>query len=162
MILFILLITALTVGLDQISKLLSIALLKGADDVQIIPGFLRFTYVENKGAAFGMLSEHRWVFMSLSCVALAAIAVYAFWKKPPSFTERFSLGLILGGGIGNMIDRVRFGYVVDFIDFQFIDFYVFNIADAAVCIGCAILFIWMLKDEFLQRKKTGSANGGKE
>ena len=164
----VLLTALLTLILDAVSKQLAVRFLEGiTEGVNVIPHVIRFQYIKNPGAAFGMLSEHRWVFMVLSCVAIVIIGVYVAYsayivKKPLPLMERVSLGLLFGGGIGNMIDRIRLGYVVDFIDFQFVKFYVFNIADAAVCVGCALLILYVLINDFfaIRKKKTGNGDEG--
>lgn len=139
----------LTVLLDTLSKNLAIISLKdtGETDFALIPGILHFTYHENKGAAFGMLSDSRWVFMSISSIAIIAIAVYLFCNKENSILLSLSLSMILGGGIGNMIDRVCLGYVVDFINFKIINFPIFNIADTFVTIGAALLISYLFKQD---------------
>ena len=137
------------VGLDQLSKYLVVANMGLHESVDIIPGVLRFTYIQNDGAAFGSMDEHRWVFMVLSTVAIIGILVYLFWKKPQDKLLLSSLILITGGGVGNMIDRVALGYVIDFIDFcafPKIWMWVFNIADSCVCIGAGLLALWLILD----------------
>ena len=137
------------VALDQVTKLMAVKLLAPVGSVNVIPGVFRLTYVENEGAAFGMFSDHRWVFMVISTLAIAALIIY-LWKFPPdSRLACVSLSFIVGGGIGNMIDRVCLGYVVDFIDFcAFPNLWkwVFNIADSAVCIGTGMLMLWLILD----------------
>ncbi len=135
--LFWLMITALTVVIDQLTKFLAVKFLKPVDTVPLIEGVLHLTYLENRGAAFGMLKDHRWVFMVTSTVAVIAVLAFmmAGYKKyynPLLFT---GLSFIAGGGIGNMIDRVANGFVVDFIDFRLINFAIFNGADSFVCVG---------------------------
>ncbi len=153
----------LSVAADQLTKLAAVRLLKPGS-VTALPGVLDFTYVENRGAAFGILADHRWVFLVLSAAAIAAIFAYIIISKPRSCLLLISLGLIAGGGIGNMIDRVRLGYVVDFIDVTFVKFYVFNIADSCVCVGCALLILWMILSERADRKeeRVGEAGNGGE
>lgn len=153
----------LSVAADQLTKLAAVRLLKPGS-VTALPGVLDFTYVENRGAAFGILADHRWVFLVLSAAAIAAIFAYIIISKPRSRLLLISLGLIAGGGIGNMIDRVRLGYVVDFIDVTFVKFYVFNIADSCVCVGCALLILWMILSEKADRKAAhvGEAGDGDE
>ncbi len=146
-------IIALSIILDQLTKILAVQNLAPAGSVVVIPKILNFTYVENRGAAFGMLADHRWVFMVISCVAIVALGAYLIVKKPKSYLERISLALIVGGGIGNMIDRFRLGYVVDFIDATFVDFYVFNVADSAVCVGCGLLILYLIFTEILERRE---------
>ena len=102
----------LCVFLDQITKCLVVIYMDLYESVDIIPGVLRFTYIRNEGAAFGSFSDSRWVFMVLSAVAIVGILVYFFVKKPQNKLFCSALTLIVGGGVGNMIDRIRLGYVV--------------------------------------------------
>ena len=135
------------IALDQGSKLLILSTLYG-DRLELIPGVLRFTYVENKGMAFGLLADHRWVFMLLSVLGIALIGVYLYFFAK-TLLSRTALSLIIGGGIGNMIDRVRLGFVVDFIDFCAFPklwSWVFNIADAAVCVGAGLFILDLILD----------------
>ena len=141
---------------DQLSKWLVVALLQGKESVYVIPGVLRFTYVENDGAAFGMLDDHRWVFLVLSTVMIIALIFYIVKYKPSSKWVMTSLILIVGGGIGNMIDRLLLGYVIDFIDFcAFPQLWrwVFNIADSAVCVGTFMLSLWLIIDTVKEYKR---------
>lgn len=141
-----LIIAVLVVVCDYVSKYLVITKLKPLGNVKIINGILDFTYVENRGAAFGIFGNHRWVFMVLTCVVLLVILFVIYKYRGKSRLLDVTLGLFLGGGIGNMIDRVRLGYVVDFIDFCAFDFWkwVFNIADCAVTIGAVLFIIYLL------------------
>ena len=152
-----LVITAAAVLLDQITKLLVVQNIAEGTFAQGLKGVFRLTYIENKGAAFGILSEHRWIFMVLSVIAIAAILFYLWKEKPQSMLVRLSLGMILGGGIGNMIDRIFRGAVVDFIDLEFMRFYVFNVADSFVCIGCALLILYLILSEIREDKKKKAA-----
>jgi signal peptidase II len=141
------------IALDQISKVLVLKFLY-EEQVELLPGVLNFTYVENRGMAFGLLSEHRWVFMVLSVVGIGLVAFYLF-RYVKSTLSRVALALVVGGGIGNMIDRVVLGFVVDFIDFCLFDFWVwvFNIADAAVCVGAALFVLDMILEIVRDAKK---------
>jgi len=147
-------IIALVILVDQISKILVLTHLYEGQ-LELIRGILRFTYVENRGMAFGLLADHRWVFLAASTVGIGFMIFYLFYfvRRPLS---RVGLALIVGGGIGNMIDRIRLGFVVDFIDFCAFDFWVwvFNVADAAVCVGAAI-FVLDLLLELLEEVKKG-------
>lgn len=129
---------------DQVSKQLSLEYLRPVGSVTVIPKIFNFSYVENRGAAWGIFADNRWIFLVLSSAAIIAILVYVIKTKPKSKLELVSLSLILGGGIANMIDRIIRGFVVDMIQAAFIDFPVFNIADSCVCIGCGILIIYIL------------------
>lgn len=151
------------VGLDQWTKLLALSHLRQVKTFPLIENILHFTYVENRGAAFGMLANHRWVFMAFSLLAIVAIFVWLWWQKPKSVWLRLAAAFIVGGGIGNMIDRFARGFVVDFIDVRCINFYVFNVADSFVCVGCAMFFLWVLRSEIAEKKKKqaeGEAQSG--
>lgn len=139
---------AFSVIFDQLTKLTVVKLLELGESVEVIPGVFNFTYIHNRGAAFGMLDEHRWVFMVISTVAIVAILVYLFKFAPKSNLLRIGLSLVVGGGIGNMIDRVALGYVVDFLDFCAFDFWVwiFNVADACVCVGAGVIALYFIID----------------
>lgn len=155
------LIIVLCIAADQLTKICAAANLKEISTLPIIENIFHFTYVENRGAAFGMLADHRWVFMILSVVGIAAIFVYLTVTKPKSWWMRLALCFIVGGGIGNMIDRIARGYVIDFIDCRFINFYVFNVADSFVCVGCAMFIIAVIIDEVRERKLKKSAGEDK-
>lgn len=138
---------AALVAVDQVTKLMAAHLLTSGVSADILPGIFRFTYVENRGAAFGMLSEHRWVFMIISVVAILALIVYLWKFRPDSIFACMAISMIIAGGIGNMIDRVALGYVIDFFDFYAFGElwpWVFNFADACVCVGGGILVIWLI------------------
>ena len=157
-----LIIMAAVLVADQISKLLVLQYLVPVGQVKLIEGVLHLTYVENRGAAFGMLSNSRWVFMVLSCVAIVILIGYLWRYKPASRLLRLSLALIAGGGIGNMIDRTVYGFVVDFIDVAFVWDYVFNVADSAVCIGCGLMVLWFILSEVKEQKENKTNAGSEE
>lgn len=141
-----LLISAAVVLLDQATKLLTVHFLEVGESADLIGGVFRFTYVQNRGAAFGMLSNNRWIFMIISVLAIGGMLFYLWKYRPKSAWACVALSMIIGGGVGNMIDRVRLGYVIDMLDFYAFDFWmwVFNVADACVCVGAGILFVWCL------------------
>ncbi|MBQ8748017.1 MAG: signal peptidase II [Clostridia bacterium] len=132
------------IALDQLTKLWVLDALLPIGTYRLWDGVLHFTYVENRGAAFGMLANHRWVFMTVSTVAIIAMFLYVAIAKPKGKLELVSLSFIIGGGIGNMIDRIFRGFVVDFIDVTCINFFVFNVADSFVCVGAALLVLSVL------------------
>ena len=135
----------LIVLVDQLTKWLVIANLEVGESINLIPGIFRFTYVQNEGAAFGMLSDHRWVFMIISSVAIVGMFLYLWKLRPDSRWASCAIAMIIGGGIGNMIDRIYWNYVIDFIDFcafPSVWMWVFNVADACVCVGAGILAVW--------------------
>ena len=149
-------IIAASVLVDQLTKLLTVAALEVGESVALIPDVLHFTYIQNEGAAFGMLSDNRWVFMIISSVAIVALLVYLWKFRPDSVWACTALSLIVGGGIGNMIDRVRLSYVIDMIDFCAFPklwMWIFNFADACVCVGAGILFVWLVASMILEVKQ---------
>ena len=148
---------AIVVALDQFTKWLVVEYLQPVGSVPLINGVLEFSYVENTGAAFGMMKDSRWLFMIISAAAIVAltfvIAKYAGQYKFASF----AVAMILGGGIGNMIDRVRLGYVVDFIYVKIIDFAVFNVADSFVTVGATLLILYLVRELIIEWKKKPEA-----
>lgn len=135
--------------LDQGSKLLVAEFLSREEPLVIIKGVFRFTYVENRGAAFGMFDDHRWVFMILSTIGIAAMLFYLWRFRPESKLACVAISMVIGGGIGNMIDRVVLGYVIDFIDFCAFPnlwVWVFNVADSFVCVGAGLLMLYLVMD----------------
>ena len=147
------LIIAVGIALDQLTKYLSVAFLKPLTTVPIIQDALHLTYVENRGAAFGMLAEHRWVFMIVSTVTILGIAIALYTGHIDGMRYGVCLAAIVSGGIGNMIDRVALGYVVDFIDFRLIDFAVFNGADSFVCVGAGFMILFLVLDIIKESKE---------
>lgn len=145
----------LLVILDQFTKYLAVTKLKGQASLPLIDGVLELQYLENKGAAFGMLQNKKALFVFMTIVMLF-IVVYVLIKLPEKkkfIIWQVFLCLICAGGIGNMIDRVRLDYVVDFIYFSLIDFPIFNLADILVTIGTILFFIVILfcvKEEELE------------
>ena len=144
------------VGLDQLTKYLVVANMGLHESIAVIPGVFNFTYIQNDGAAFGMLDDQRWIFLVLSTVAIIGILGFMFWKKPQDKLLLSALILIVSGGIGNMIDRIALGYVIDFIDFcAFPELWkwVFNVADSFVCVGAGIMILWLILDMIRDYKK---------
>ena len=118
---------------------------------------VHLTYHMNKGAAFGMMADSRWIFMVISTVAIIAMGYYLYAGLSEKRIYTVSVAMIISGGIGNMIDRVAIGAVVDFIDFRIIDFAIFNGADSFVCVGAGILMLALILDivrEAKEKKKT--------
>ena len=148
---------------DILSKYLVVQLLAPhGQAVTLIPGVLDFDYVTNKGAAFGMLSDHRWIFMSASVVFIACLVYVLKKSSNEHILYKVSLVMILGGGIGNMIDRIFLGYVVDFIEFTFVDFATFNIADSAITVGmvCLVVYFVFFDKTFFKRSGKGGEDVG--
>ena len=151
-------IAAAAVILDQISKLWVLRSFELGESREVLSGILNWTYIQNKGAALGMLSEHRWVFMILSAVLIAAIMLFIVFSKDISRSLVVVLAMILGGGIGNMIDRFAYGYVIDFIDVKFLPFWkwIFNVADIFVTVGAVLLAAVYILTELKRKKETGN------
>lgn len=133
---------AVIVVADQITKLLTVSNIPLFGHVDFIPGFLGFTYVQNTGAAFSSFSGMQWLF-TLIFVVFTGLIFYEYFKKPMGFTtfERWCIAAIYGGGLGNMIDRLRYGYVVDMIQTEFMNFPIFNVADCFITCGCILLLL---------------------
>lgn len=134
------------VALDQITKWLVVVKLKPIHDIPIIEGIFHLTYVENRGAAFGIFQGKHLFFIVITLIVITGVTVY-YYKLPKEkkyYWMRFSLILLVSGAIGNLIDRIRLNYVIDFLYFKLIDFPVFNIADICVVIGVSILSIFIL------------------
>ncbi len=135
------LIAAVVTVLDQITKRIAVEKLKPIETYPLWKDVFHLTYCTNKGAAFSMLSGHRWVFIVITSVALVAMTAAIFVLKKNRYPFYIFMGMVVGGGIGNMIDRLGAGYVVDFFDFRLINFAIFNVADVFVCVGTALLAI---------------------
>ncbi len=130
------------VGLDQGVKALIVANFSLHETAPLIPGILRLTYVRNTGAAFSFFQGQQWLFFLIFLV-FTGLIFWEYFKKPLAFTgfERWCIAAIYGGGLGNMIDRLRLGYVVDMFETVFMDFPVFNVADCFITCGCAALML---------------------
>ena len=136
---------AAIVAVDQFTKYLTVANIALYADVPFLPGLLQLTYVQNTGAAFSSFRGQQWLFALIFCVFTLAL-LYEYFKKPMGFLpfERWCIFAIYGGGLGNMIDRVRLGYVVDMIETTFMEFPVFNVADCFITCGCFALMAHLL------------------
>lgn len=156
---------ALFLWLDQWTKALAVNGLKNQPSIDIIPGVFQLHYLENRGAAFGMMQGQKWTFVVLTILILGGI-VYLYNRIPVE--KRYHplrlIGIALcAGAIGNLIDRLAYGYVVDFFYFEWIDFPIFNVADCYVTVSAfvlVLLFLFYYKDEdlefisFRRKKKT--------
>ncbi len=156
----------LVVVADQLSKAIVVRRIGLHDYVPLIDGLLSLSHVRNHGAAFGLLSDWNIPYQSvllstLSLVALGAIAVYFVRLPKSAWLPRLSLSLVLGGAIGNVIDRLRLGYVVDFVhvywrDYQWPDF---NVADSAITVGVALLVIDILSSPETETRPAAGIDG---
>ncbi|MGN0479807.1 MAG: signal peptidase II [Hominenteromicrobium sp.] len=154
---------AVLTAIDQFLKMTVITNLKPIGSVTCIPGLLEFTYIENTGAAFGFFSGFSWVIMTLTLLLSAAILIFLFRYKHHTFLSYTACILIVAGGIGNLIDRFTFGYVVDYIHVLFFP-YVFNFADCCVVVGAILFAVWYLfiKDKKEQGKPLIEEHDGSE
>lgn len=144
-------IATIIVVLDQVTKAMIKARLPLHDSVTVIPGFLDLTHVRNTGAAFGMLNNIDFAFkpavmVIVALIALGAVASYALTLPATQRTARYGLAFILGGAVGNLIDRATMGYVVDFIDVYWrgVHFWAFNVADSAITVGVTLMLLDVL------------------
>ena len=143
------LILLLIIGLDQLTKSWIESILQLHESIELIPGFFSLTYARNTGAAWSMLAGQMTFFIVLTSAVLCGL-IWLMVKTPKESTwTRISFSLSMGGAIGNIIDRISFGYVRDFLDFILFgyDFPIFNVADMALCIGVALLALVMLMDK---------------
>jgi signal peptidase II len=135
--------------LDRITKIWSKGTLKDKNDIIVIKDFFGFTYTENRGAAFSIF-QNKVLFLAIVTSIVITIMIYYLIKlRKDSILVRISLSLIIGGAIGNLIDRIYYGYVVDFIMFHYRDIYtfpIFNIADIMVVVGTGLLALYIIKD----------------
>lgn len=155
-----LVLSAVVLAADQISKLWAMRSLKPVGSIEVIPDFFRFSYAVNRGVAFSLFADSsidlRWVLAGVSIIAASMVIGYLIRTSPGQLRMNTSLGLLLAGIIGNLIDRVRMGEVVDFLDFHWAERYTwptFNVADAAICCGAILLALELLRDEATTRRE---------
>lgn len=129
--------------LDQVSKYIAINYLANIGSIPVIDNIFHLTYVENRGAAFGMFQNNQIIFIVVALVA-SIFGLYYLYKKEVNLLGKTAIILIISGAIGNLIDRVRLGFVVDYFDFRIIWDYVFNIADVFVVVGTILLCIYII------------------
>lgn len=143
-------IVLLGLGLDRGSKLWAISTLKGTKGIEVIKNYFTLDYLENRGAAFGMMQNRQWLFVLITIAVMVFIIGYMIKRKPQYKLTNISLAMIISGAIGNLIDRLYYNYVVDFIMVHYKNVYyfpTFNVADMLVCVGTFFLLICILKDE---------------
>lgn len=145
------------IAFDLVTKHLAFSLLPSGVVLSVIPDILSFTCVRNEGAAFGILDGARVFFIVLTVIVAVWAFIYIYKTRPKSLLEKLSLSFLIGGGLGNFIDRLFLGYVRDFIMVDFIDFPVFNIADCFVCIGAGLYILFAFSDIF-SKKGTDTAD----
>lgn len=142
---------------DQVSKMIvRRAVMTGFFSVEVIPGVLDLEFVANRGAAFGLGEGMGWVFVLLAVGVTAFVLVYLLRAPKISRLEVLGMGMVVGGAIGNAIDRLVFGFVTDFFATRFIDFPVFNVADIGITCGVAIAFIGFMFFSSAARERNDS------
>lgn len=139
----------LFIFIDQLSKGLVNLYMNLNESITLIPNFFNLTYVHNTGAAFSILSGSRWLFIIITIIALNIIYIFFIKDKELKKMEIIIYSLLLGGIIGNLIDRVLYGYVLDFLDFTIFgyDFAIFNLADSFIVIAVILLLFMMLGEK---------------
>lgn len=154
-----LIIGVLLAATDLIIKYFVLTYLQPVGSVTAIDGLLDFTYVENRGVAFGMFSDMRWFFVAVTVVLIAIIIYIMFKKKPSGKMFYISAALIIGGGIGNLIDRIFYGFVVDYISVSFFP-PVCNFADYCITVGTLLLIVYVLffSNVMKSEKKVNKSN----
>ena len=145
--------------LDQVVKFLVRANIPLYTSVTLIPGVMDLTYVQNTGAAFSLLNEHTWVLTLLSAVVSVGILIVMAKGIFDDRLGRLSLALLLGGAVGNLIDRALFGFVTDMFETTFMHFAIFNVADIGVVVGGVLLCIHVIR-AFFQEWKQGKEGAG--
>ena len=150
--LIVFLITALIVGVDQLIKYFVDLYLKPVEVVDFIPKVLQFRYLENDGAMMGFMNGRTELMTVLSIICFIVVATLLFMGKFKNKVDYISLVLIISGGLGNIIDRLFRGYVIDYIEVLFVDFYVFNFADCLVTVGAFLLLFNQIYQIYKEQK----------
>ena len=160
--------------IDQLTKFLTVKYMDLYDSIPLIKNFLHITYTTNDGAAFGMMDspDQRWIFLAVSSIAIFAFMVYLYLGHADNMLYGVSISMVVSGGIGNMIDRLGFGFyvnpdtgmgeVIDFIDFCGIWNAIFNGADSFVCVGAGMLMLALIVDLVKEYKAEAEAKKNAE
>lgn len=149
---------AVLVGIDQLTKYAAVSTVKVDGPKEFLFGLFQFRYVENTGAAFSSFSDNTKLLTVVTVIILAVCLVLLLSKKLKPMFVNVCLLLVVAGGIGNVIDRILYGYVVDFIEPLFIDFAVFNFADCCITVGALLLIVFEIRELFTERKKMTEKN----
>ena len=131
-----------TAAADQFFKYLIVSDMFLGQSIPIVPGIFHLTYIQNPGAAFGILANQRWLFVAIAIILIAAAIYFAPQIKRLSFSMRAAIALLVGGAAGNLIDRISIGRVVDYMDFRV--WPIFNFADVAIVLGCLFIICSLL------------------
>lgn len=130
--------------LDQAAKLFAAGLLPSVDTIPLIQDVFHLTYVENTGAGWGIFSDHTWLLTVATLIVVVAAVAYMVFKRPKSVVFLTGFTFMIGGAVGNVIDRIRQGFVIDFFDFRLINFPVFNVADCFITVGAIIFAVYVI------------------
>ena len=152
-------VVAVLVAADQLTKLWAVRVLQYVDSIPFIPGILEFRFTLNDGAAFSMLGGKQTFLILFTSLALLILTVYLVFRMPASRLEYAAWTLVLAGGIGNLIDRVANGAVVDFWNVLFMNFAIFNFADVLVTVGVCLLILYLLQVELRERRRKAEGDG---
>ena len=145
-------IAVILVAVDQIIKNWAAEVLtKG--EIPLINNVLYLKYAENTGVAFSMFSDNRWILVGVTSLMLIAVLAFFLSGKLTDKLEVFSLSLLLAGGVGNLIDRISLGYVIDYIDVRIINFAIFNLADICICVGAFLLCVAVYFSDEKEKKE---------
>lgn len=143
----------LIVAFDQLTKFFAQKFLSDGTVAPFIKGVVQFNYAENSGMAFSLFGGARWIFIVVTVVVCGAALWYMFSDRCKPLWLYWSIGVTVAGGVGNLIDRTLYGFVIDFIEPVFMNFAIFNIADCAVTLGAVSLVSYLVLDMFKKEKK---------
>lgn len=150
------LLAAIVVAADQWVKYWTVQNLALNETKNLIPGVVELTHIQNTGASFSILSDHTWLLALLSGLASLLVIFLMLRRFFPQSMGMISLALILGGAVGNLIDRVLLGYVTDMFQLQFMNFAIFNVADTGIVIGGVLLFVYVFFFWKTEKKEEGA------
>lgn len=149
-------IAMILIGLDQLSKYLTVQEIALGEVVSLVPNVLSLTYIRNSGAAWSILEDQMILFYVITVVVVGALIYFLHTEGKRSPIASTGIAFIMGGAIGNFIDRLHLKYVIDMIRLEFINFPIFNVADMALTIGVIILIGYIVYDELVKKKVKGS------
>lgn len=156
-----LLIIPVIAALDQVVKAVIYKTVRVSGSIPVIENVFHISYTENTGAAFGIMKNFRWVFITFTAVVIVYLLYLLLGRKVKSYLFTVAACFVVAGGLGNLIDRVFRGYVIDYLDFRLIDFPLFNLADAVISVGTGLLCIYLLfYSDRAGKKKEGEGLGG--
>ena len=152
MVFLLVIIGILLVVADQLVKLWAVSALEPVGSITVIENVFSLTYVENTGAAWGMMAGAKWYLILMPIIIIIAVLAFLFIKKLKDPILLWACMLVISGGIGNLIDRIFRGFVVDYLHATFIDFPVFNLADCCITIGAGLLILYVILSEIKEQK----------